>query len=124
MENNVERIIDASLNRCREGLRVIEDALRFVLNDDTLYKEARTIRHESDKILRGFHTVLISSRDTANDSGRKIPETQKKELGEIIAANFKRSAEALRTLEEYSKVFSPIHSVDFKAQRYKVYNLE
>ncbi|MDR2772933.1 MAG: hypothetical protein LBB93_05645, partial [Elusimicrobiota bacterium] len=39
-------------------------------------------------------------------------------------ANFKRSAEALRTLEEYSKVFSPIHSVDFKAQRYKVYNLE
>ncbi|MDR3243174.1 MAG: hypothetical protein LBT79_00325, partial [Elusimicrobiota bacterium] len=46
------RIIDANLNRCREGLRVIEDCLRFVLDDCVLYKRARLIRHNTDKILR------------------------------------------------------------------------
>ena len=41
MEKNFVRILDTNLNRCKEGLRVIEDTCRFVFNDENLYKEIR-----------------------------------------------------------------------------------
>ena len=118
------RIIDANLNRCREGLRVIEDSLRYVLNDGVLYKKIRNIRHNTDKILRERYVSLIKERDSVKDSGRKMPETSKKDLPSIIIANFKRAQESLRVLEEYSKTVFPESSPLFKKQRYAVYNLE
>ncbi|MDR1952478.1 MAG: thiamine-phosphate pyrophosphorylase [Elusimicrobiota bacterium] len=123
-DKEIKRIIDANLNRCREGLRVVEDALRFVLSDEIFYKEIRDIRHETDKILRDKYAELIVCRDSIDDSGRKIPETLKKKLPEIIIANFKRAQESLRVLEEYGKIFEPEASSKFKEQRYKIYNLE
>jgi thiamine-phosphate pyrophosphorylase len=127
METNnrdIKRIMDANLNRCREGLRVIEDSLRFVLDDENFYKTIREIRHNTDKILRNKYAELISERDSFNDAGRQIPETSKKTLPEIIIANFKRAQESLRVLEEYSKAFLPESSAEFKRQRYELYNLE
>lgn len=121
---NAKRIIDANLNRCREGLRVVEDTLRFVLNDETLYKKVRKIRHDTDKILRNVYCELIIERDTFSDSGRKMPETSKKELPDIVKANFKRAQESLRVLEEYSKTVFPKAAPEFKKQRYGVYNTE
>jgi thiamine-phosphate pyrophosphorylase len=118
------RIIDANLNRCREGLRVVEDCLRYVLNDSALYKTIRTVRHETDKVLRNDYAVLIKERDSVADGGRHMPETVKKELQAVITANFKRAQESLRVLEEYSKTVFPEVSPLFKEQRYKVYNLE
>jgi len=123
------RIVDANLNRCREGLRVVEDSLRFVLNDEPLYKKTRRVRHDTDKILRGSYASLIKERDSIKDSGRQMPETAKKDLAGIIIANFKRAQESLRVLEEYSKTFEPAAgSIDpspqFKKQRYAVYNIE
>ncbi|AKL98542.1 hypothetical protein [Endomicrobium proavitum] len=123
-KKNVCRIIDANLNRCREGLRVVEDCLRYVLNDGALYKKIRDIRHNTDKILRECYSCLIQERDTVTDSGRDMPETAKKELPEILAANFKRAQESLRVLEEYSKTVFPQSSAKFKTQRYAAYNLE
>jgi thiamine-phosphate pyrophosphorylase len=121
---SVLRIVDANLNRCREGLRVIEDGLRFVLNDSFLYKKIRRIRHSVDKILRNSYDELIKERDSFGDSGRQMPEMSKKELAGIITANFKRTQESLRVLEEYSKIFFPKASTDFKKQRYAAYNAE
>lgn len=121
---SVLRIIDANLNRCREGLRVVEDGLRFVLNDGFLYKKIRKIRHNIDKILRNSYGKLIKERDSFDDSGRQMRESSKKELSGIITANFKRTQESLRVLEEYSKIFSPKMSADFKKQRYAAYNAE
>ena len=40
------RIIDANLNRMGEGLRVLEDAARFLLNNAVLSEELKTLRHE------------------------------------------------------------------------------
>jgi thiamine-phosphate pyrophosphorylase len=120
----VLRIIDANLNRCREGLRVVEDSLRFVLNDGILYKKIRDIRHNIDKILRDKYSELIEERDSIGDLGRQTPETTTKELSEIITANFKRIEESLRVLEEYAKVFVPDASVYFKKQRYETYRIE
>lgn len=128
-----ERILDANLNRCREGLRVVEDCLRYVLNDADLYKKVRAIRHDADKILRGGYALLIQERDALSDGGRKISETPKKKLPEIIIANFKRAQESLRVLEECSKTFSlnaggqsggRFGPALFKKQRYAAYNAE
>ncbi|MDR1721215.1 MAG: hypothetical protein LBR09_02350 [Endomicrobium sp.] len=121
---SVLRIIDANLNRCREGLRVIEDSIRFILNDGVLYKKVRKIRHSVDKVLRDRYGELIKKRDSFDDSGRKMPEMSKRDLPELMIANFKRAQESLRVLEEYSKTFIPMASADFKRQRYTVYNLE
>ncbi|MDR1474677.1 MAG: hypothetical protein LBS38_03180 [Endomicrobium sp.] len=121
---SVLRIIDANLNRCREGLRVVEDSLRFVINDEVLYKKIRIIRHSVDKILRTKYGKFIKERDSIEDSGRKMPETATKELSGIIVANLKRAQESLRVLEEYSKIVVPEASTDFKKQRYLVYTAE
>jgi thiamine-phosphate pyrophosphorylase len=123
-KKSILRIIDANLNRCREGLRVVEDSLRFVLNDEVLYKKIRTIRHSVDKILRTKYNEFIKERDSIEDSGRQIPETTAKELDGIIVANLKRAEESLRVLEEYSKVVIPETSTNFKKQRYLVYTAE
>jgi thiamine-phosphate pyrophosphorylase len=121
---NIHRLIDANLNRCREGLRVIEDALRFVLSDEQLAGKIRTVRHNSDKILRDFYENLISQRDILSDFGKQVYETLNKNFSEIIIANFKRAQEALRTLEEYCKTVYPKKSIEFKKQRFEIYNLE
>jgi thiamine-phosphate pyrophosphorylase len=123
-KKSILRIIDANLNRCREGLRVVEDSLRFVLDDKTLYKKIRDIRHNVDKILRAKYGELINERDSDEDAGRQIPETTTKELSAVIVANFKRIEESLRVLEEYSKVFTPEVSLYFKKQRYLTYTTE
>ena len=118
------RIVDANLNRCREGLRVVEDVLRYIFDDAVLYKKIRSVRHNTDKILRDKYASLISSRDSVSDAGRKIPETLKKDLPGIVAANFKRAQESLRVLEEYSKAVYPKASAEFKKQRYSLYQIE
>ncbi|MDR3125275.1 MAG: hypothetical protein LBU10_05360 [Endomicrobium sp.] len=120
----VLRIIDANLNRCREGLRVVEDSLRFVLNDGKLYKKVRTVRHNTDKILRNVYDTIIKERDSFGDSGRQMSETSKKDLRSILVANFKRAQESLRVLEEYSKNFYPEFPSEFKKQRYETYMIE
>ena len=122
--SSLVRVIDANLNRCREGLRVIEDCLRYVLNDGTLYKKIRMVRHGADKILRSGYAALIKERDALDDSGRKMLEISKKNLPDIIIANFKRAQESLRVLEEYSKTVFPEASAEFKKWRYAAYNLE
>jgi thiamine-phosphate pyrophosphorylase len=118
------RIIDANLNRCREGLRVVEDSLRFVLDDKVLYKNIRTIRHNVDKILRARYVEFVKERDSLQDPGRQISETTTKEFPAVIMANFKRAEESLRVLEEYSKVFAPKACEEFKKQRYLAYRAE
>ncbi|MDR1511848.1 MAG: hypothetical protein LBS15_03690 [Endomicrobium sp.] len=123
-QESVLRIIDANLNRCREGLRVVEDSLRFVLNDEVFYIRIRKIRHDVDEILRNVYKDLIKKRDSLPDLGRQIPEAFKRELPDLIVANFKRVQESLRVLEEYSKTFLPEVSADFKKQRYAIYSLE
>ncbi|MDR1784763.1 MAG: hypothetical protein LBQ99_03440 [Endomicrobium sp.] len=123
-QESVFRIMDANLNRCREGLRVVEDSLRFVLNDGTLYKKIRKIRHDVDGVLRNMYKNLIKKRDTFVDLGRQIPETSRRKLTDLMVVNFKRAQESLRVLEEYSKIFAPEVSAEFKEQRYAVYALE
>ena len=63
------RIIDASLNRIGEGLRLLEDLARLLLNDVALTQQLKTMRHE---LIRGdwpFHQQLLESRNSEGDVG-------------------------------------------------------
>ena len=63
-EPSLYRVIDANLNRLKEGVRVIEDIARYVNNDKTLASKLKEIRHQSriDDLQN-----LLNSRDSVND---------------------------------------------------------
>jgi len=125
---DIGRILDASANRAREGLRVVEDYARFVLDDPGLTRRLKEVRHRLAEALRGFDPdLLIGSRDTREDVGTHImtPSEQVRENPRaVLTANFKRVAEALRTLEEYGKLVDVWLSGRFEVLRYDVYTLE
>lgn len=118
------RLFDANINRCREGLRVIEDTARFVLGKEGIYKKLRKLRHRVDKMSREIYSELLDGRDSLKDSGRKIREFKRAGLKALVTANFKRAEEALRVLEEYSRLIFPKKGPEFKKIRYSLYELE
>lgn len=124
MEKRFIRILDTNLNRCKEGLRVIEDTSRFVLNDDNLYKKIRKVRHLSSQYLSKHYEQMLSARDSIKDCGRNAKEQSRENLKNIVIANFKRAQESLRVLEEYSKIIDFDIALKYKALRYEVYTIE
>jgi thiamine-phosphate pyrophosphorylase len=122
------RMLDASANRAREGLRVVEDYARFVLDDPALTKRLKGVRHRLAEALRGFDpSQLIDSRDTPGDVGTRImtnSEAVRENPHAVLSANFKRTGEALRSLEEYSKLIDVWLAGRFEVLRYDVYTLE
>src|SRR5262249_48730006 len=122
------RILDASANRAREGLRVVEDYARFVLDDPGLTRRLKEVRHRLAEALGGLDLdLLVGSRETREDVGTHImtPSEQVRENPRaVLTANFKRTAEALRTLEEYGKLVDVWLAGRFEVLRYDVYTLE
>jgi thiamine-phosphate pyrophosphorylase len=118
------RLFDANLNRAREGLRVIEDTARFVLINGKVFAEARAARHRLDKITRNIYPALLKERDSRSDKGRIVKESKRPGLKALLSANFRRVEEALRALEEYSKLVAPKAAPAFKEIRFKTYILE
>jgi len=117
------RVIDANLNRLKEGVRVIEDIARYVNNDKALASKLKEIRHQSriDDIQN-----LLGSRDSVNDVLRPtvVSEMNRDSLESIIIANYKRAQESSRVLEELYKIVDPKLSENFKSLRYALYQLE
>ena len=125
---DLSRILDASLNRASEGLRVVEDYVRFVLEDASLTRKLKDVRHRFGEASRGLDLgSRINSRDTTGDVGTHImtPSEQFRESPRaVLAANFSRVAESLRSLEEYSKLVDVWLSGRFEVLRYDTYTLE
>lgn len=124
MDKKFIRILDTNLNRCKEGLRVIEDTARFVFCDEVIYKNTRKLRHQATIYLAKEYEQMLSARDSIKDSGRKAKEQPRINLENIVIANFKRVEEALRVLEEYSKIINFDIALQYKALRYKAYTIE
>ena len=124
LEKRFIRILDTNLNRCKEGLRVVEDTCRFVFCDETLYKKIRKVRHLSSKYLTDQYEQMLTARDSIKDSGRKAKEQSRQNLKNIVVANFKRAEESLRVLEEYSKIIDFDIALKYKTLRYEVYTIE
>ncbi len=124
----IHRILDANFNRAREALRVIEDCGRFVLNDPAVTAMAKHFRSDLKELLEELpHDELIASRDISGDVGREL--TSKTELNrqtarDVATAACKRLTEALRTIEEYSKIISAKVAQSIEKIRYDSYTLE
>ncbi|MFA6142263.1 MAG: thiamine-phosphate pyrophosphorylase [Candidatus Omnitrophota bacterium] len=130
MKKAVFRIIDANLNRSREGLRVCEEITRFALNSEALTKELKSIRHSISNIAKPYLTKsgnIIGSRNSTEDVGRvsrKPSELKRVDSSDIFGANIERVKESLRVLEEFFKLIDKKCSVRFSRLRFKVYNIE
>ncbi len=123
IEPSLYRVIDANLNRLKEGVRVIEDIARYVNNNRDLASKLKELRHQSriDDLQN-----LLESRDSVNDVLRPTvtSEMNRDSLKSIIIANYKRAQESSRVLEEMYKIVDPTLSENFKSLRYALYQLE
>lgn len=128
-------MIDANLNRSSEGLRVLEDVARFLLNDAELGRRLRTLRHDLARQSKSLGVGLLSQRDAEHDVGRlhskdREPITEATSLRgllDLVAANAKRVEESLRVIEELAKLpemNSVLNSADFEQTRFALYTLE
>ena len=118
------RILDANLDRAREGLRIIEEWCRFGLNHAQFTDQVKQWR----QTLAHWHRPEIrAARDTPGDPGVGLTHPQeaiRTNLQQVLQANFCRVQEALRVLEEYGKLVHPDMGPTFKQMRYQVYTLE
>lgn len=128
MEPATLRIIDANFNRAREGLRVMEDYARFVLDDAMTNERIKHMRHGLCDAIRSFGVnALLTERDTPNDVGTSIltpSESMRPDLESVARASAARAAEALRCIEEYGKLISVEVSSRIEALRYELYSIE
>jgi thiamine-phosphate pyrophosphorylase len=117
------RILDANLNRLREGIRVVEDICRYYKNSKELSLKLKNLRHLSR--LNNYHE-LLTCRDILNDPLKETTTSEKSRdsLESIILSNIKRAQESSRVLEEILKLTDETNAEKFKQIRYELYNLE
>ena len=117
------RIIDANLNRLREGIRVIEDIFRYHFNHIEFSSKLKSIRHQ---IRVPHYNQLLHSRDIVGDVSKDTTksESQRDSIDDVVVSNFKRTQESARVLEEIYKLSSYTLAQKFKNIRYELYDLE
>jgi thiamine-phosphate pyrophosphorylase len=129
------RMIDANLNRSSEGLRVLEDVARFILNDAKLSQQLRTLRHDLAQETKSLSVGLLLQRDSEHDVGHPLLKnreltmeaTSLRGLLDLVTANAKRVEESLRVVEELAKlpeISSMLNSAGFEQTRFALYTLE
>jgi len=131
LDAKIYRVIDANTNRAKEAMRVTEDVARFVLDDKKLTARWKQCRHRLTHLLLRFpvsYRELVRSRDSAADIGSRscIQDRPRRGLSvrDLVIANLKRSQEAMRVLEEFSKLVAPETSKGFQRLRFRLYELE
>ncbi len=120
------RTIDANLDRIGEGLRVLEDLARFVLNDTDLTQQLKNMRHNLLTSDWPFQQQLLEARDSAGDVGANIEvaeEEKERELPLVVVAKARRVQEALRVMEETAQ-HANLDPGKFKQARFDLYGLE
>lgn len=127
------RVLDACLNRAREGIRVLEDYARFVLNNHGLVQDLKDLRHRLAACERSlapqFDTTgssALSQRNIADDVGTDVSGSQehhRSQMPDIVHANARRVQESLRSLEEFGKLVSIPFAEEMKQLRYQAYDL-
>ena len=120
----IAQIIDANLDRAREGLRVLEDWARFALGRKDLVMSFKNFRQTLGK-----HHLKIykDSRNFIADkcAGLSHPEQFKRNnVSSIICSNAARVQEALRVIEEFTRDHNQNLCKISSEIRYEIYNLE
>lgn len=126
-ERSVLRLLDANANRALEGLRVCEEIVRFHLGWVVLYRRLRALRHavaEAVNRLPASRVDLVRARASRTDVGRTATSDRVESLERLLAVNFQRTKESLRTLEECARLVAPRRHAAFQRLRFHVYDLE
>lgn len=122
------RVLDAAANRATEGLRVVEDYVRFVLDDRHLTGQLKSLRHDLTSALAILpRHDRQAARETQADVGTSIKtptELTRADLRQVVAANFARATQALRSLEEFAKTIDSQLAARLEPLRYRLYTLE
>jgi len=123
----IVRLFDAAANRAREGLRVVEDYVRFVLNDSHLTARLKALRHDLTSAVSRVPMVhRLAARETQADVGTRLEtpaERVRPDTTSVLAANFARLQEGLRSLEEFGKILDPPLASQLEQLRYQTYTL-
>lgn len=121
-------MIDAAVNRAGEGLRVVEDFTRFVLDDPHLTRLAKALRHN---FAEAAAMVAASDRHTARDTQydvgtliSAVSEGERADAWAVCVAGLKRAQQSLRSLEEYGKLSDGKFADEIQRIRYRLYTLE
>jgi thiamine-phosphate pyrophosphorylase len=125
---DVYKVLDANLNRSKEGLRVCEDIARFHLKNAILTKKLARLRHRITAISKASHidqARLFSARNTQIDCGKTLSfGPKRRSFKNIFMANAQRIKEALRVLEEFFKLMDGRASGKIQKLRFDLYALE
>jgi len=106
-------LINANIHRAKEGARVLEDIARFILRDELLFTNIRTLRHA----LRSAAPIYNVVDDLG---GNQLTEKNvRSDISSLVQANSLRIQEALRVLEELSD--SESEKQRMKELRYDAY---
>ncbi|UKI42358.1 MAG: thiamine-phosphate pyrophosphorylase [Candidatus Melainabacteria bacterium] len=117
----MKRIIDVNLNRTAEGLRILEEISRFVLNNRDFSLVYKKTRHKICQIQEADYQNLLIARDSLNDIEPKIQNPDSRvDIETIFKANVKRIQQSLRVLEEYDINNSSV----YEKLRYQIYDFE
>jgi len=123
-DNRIAQLIDANLDRAREGLRVMEDWCRFGLKRRDFSIQIKDWRQQ---LGLHHHKIYRKSRLTSNDPARGVSHPLQKARATpeaVFIANSSRVQEALRVIEEFTRITDPILSEIATKIRYETYEIE
>jgi len=130
MEERIFQVMDANLNRTREGLRVCEDIARFVIADKAITRSLKLVRHGATKALLDSKNLslirLLRARNTKKDALKFVDFKKAKGAGfaVIFMSNIERVKESLRVLEECCKVIDEEAGRKYRKLRFDTYDIE
>lgn len=128
MPGGALRMLDANLNRAAEGLRVLEDVSRMVLDDTVLTHALKNLRHDLEKYPGLTREKLLFWRDSQNDVGQSVwveNALSHKDMMSLVTANSRRVQQALRAIEELARLGNfDIQSKTIEEMRFNLYTLE
>lgn len=105
---------------------MLEDVARLLLDDPILTQHFRSLRHQLSGAFPDRNLDLLSARGADRDVGASLEPSSLDQYAnalEMVAANAKRAQEALRVLEEVSKLEGGPRPF-FAEARFSLYTLE
>ena len=127
MNTPLDRTLDACVNRASEGLRVLMDVSRFEMEDPGLSDRLKQLRHRLIEVFSSDLPVLMMARESSTDVSRpteiSAPSPPYRDLPSLIEANSRRAEEALRSLEEFSRLTDSTRARAVEFIRYEMYDL-
>ena len=124
---SVLRLLDANANRALEGTRVCEEIIRFHFESRARFQRLRALRHAIARAVRQLPVSpleLVQARASERDVGRRANASSVDSLERLLLINLQRTKEALRVLEECTRVIAPRQTSAFQRVRFRTYAVE